>query len=64
MDDLACFGGDEVERAVGDLDEAIETDSGGSHFVGDIFLATGLWLIFLLFAEDGQLAKTRIEKQI
>lgn len=31
VDDLACFGGDEVERAVGDFDEAVETDASGCH---------------------------------
>jgi hypothetical protein len=42
MDRFACFRWDKVEWAIRDLDEAIETDAGGSHDVNETVLAFGV----------------------
>jgi hypothetical protein len=40
MDRFACFRWDKVEWAIWDLDEAVETNAGGSHDVQEwVFLA-------------------------
>ena len=41
VDCLAGFGWDEVERTVGDLDEAVETDASGGHDVRCLILVSG-----------------------
>jgi hypothetical protein len=55
VDRFACFRWDEVEWAIRDLDEAVETNAGGSHDVKELLLLIS-WFeegFLLLEKEEG-----------